>query len=365
MRDISQAVVYQEFICYYNERMNISLRNKVVSIISGLAVVATLAFGGVALAASTNTAPQGGFHGGMMRAGVRGQMPGVFGTVESVNGTTLTVTSKAGPNGAAATTYTVDASNATATKAGASLSVSAIEVGDTVMVQGTVSGTNVTATTIRDGVMVMGMGQGGQRPGVFGTVASVSGDGTSFTVTSKAGPNGGTATTYTVTVGSAAVTKNGTASSGSSIAVGDTVMVQGTVSGTNVTATAIRDGVMAPKAPVIQGNGEPVVGGSVTAISGSTLTVTNTSNVTYTVDATNAKIEKGNAVSSLSSVAVNDNVVVQGTVNGNSVTATSVIDQGSASASSGASGGHQGMGGGMGGFFGAIGGFFHNLFGFF
>ena len=42
------------------------------------------------------------------------------------------------------------------------------------------------------------------------------------------------------------VTKNNTASSVASIAVGDTVMVQGTVSGTNVTATTIRDGIGAP-----------------------------------------------------------------------------------------------------------------------
>ena len=121
-------------------------------------------------------------------------------------------------------------------------------------------------------------------------------------------------------------------------------MVQGTVSGTKVTATTIRDGVMpggmksgtgtgagkgAPQMPSgITGNGEPVVGGNITAINGSTLTITNKSNVTYTIDATNATIMKGNATSTLSNVAVGDSVVVQGTVNGTSVTASTVIDQG-------------------------------------
>ena len=92
------------------------------------------------------------------------------------------------------------------------------------------------------------------------------------------------------------------------------VMVQGTVSGSNVTATMIRDGVgmtgrggfsfpgratstATNATPPIQGNGEPVIGGSVTAINGSTLTVTNASNVTYTIDVSNAKIVKNGVTS--------------------------------------------------------------------
>jgi len=210
------------------------------------------------------------------------------------------------------------------------------------------------------------MGQrSGMKPGVVGTVASVSG--TTLTVTSKAGPSGTpAAATYTVDASNATVTKNGTTSSVSAIATGDTVMVQGTVSGTSVTATSIRDGVMQAPKPVITGNGEPVIGGAVTAISASTLTVTNKSNITYSVDATSATIQKGNAASTLSSVAVGDNVVVQGTVSGTSVTATSVIDQGAAGNGAGAPGNQPGgPKGPMGGFFGAIGGLFQHLFGFF
>ena len=99
---------------------------------------------------------------------------GVFGTVSAISGTTLTVTSNA-QNGGTATTYIVDASSATVTKAGATSTLSAIAVGDTVMIQGTVSGTSITATTINDGVMnrTSGMfgrqgGQGSQTP-QFGT----------------------------------------------------------------------------------------------------------------------------------------------------------------------------------------------------
>ena len=85
--------------------------------------------------------------------------PGVTGTVSAISGTTLTVTSKKMERGmnkagtstpAASVTYTVDASNATVTKNNTTSTLSAIAVGDTIMVQGTVSGTNVTATTIRD-----------------------------------------------------------------------------------------------------------------------------------------------------------------------------------------------------------------------
>ncbi|MDB5195461.1 MAG: hypothetical protein JWO84_645 [Parcubacteria group bacterium] len=48
-------------------------------------------------------------------------------------------------------TYTVDASSATVTKAGASASLASIAVGDKIFVKGTVAGTNVTATSISYG----------------------------------------------------------------------------------------------------------------------------------------------------------------------------------------------------------------------
>lgn len=109
----------------------------------------------------------------------------------------------------------------------------------------------------------------------------------------------------------------------------------------------------------------PGVFGAVSAVNGATLTITDKSNVTYTVDATSATIEKADAASTISNVAVGDNVIVQGTVNGTSITATSVIDSGAAlqpSATGTTTGAPRA---GRGGFMGMIGGFFQHMFGFF
>lgn len=206
------------------------------------------------------------------------------------------------------------------------------------------------------------------RNGVFGTVASVSGN--TLTVTAKGwskDKTSTTSTTYTVDATNAKVTKNGTASTVASIAVGDTVMIQGTVNGTTVAATTVRDGVM-PKpnesdkgqSPIIQGNGQPVIAGTINAINGNILTVGNPSKVTYTVDATNATVTKNNATSTLSSVVVGDNVVIQGAVNGTNVTASSIIDHAAKPTSTSASGTTKPHSG----FFGGIGNFFKHLFGF-
>src|SRR5262249_10880928 len=111
------------------------------------------------------------------------------------------------------------------------------------------------------------------------------------------------------------------------------------------------------------GNGEPVIGGSVTSISGDTLTVTTAQGgQTYTVDATNAIVEKNNATSSVSAIETGDKVVVQGSVNGTSVTASSVLDSGQMQAQVN---GNAKPDPRFGGFFGAIGGLFRRLFGFF
>ncbi len=251
-------------------------------------------------------------------------------------------------------------------------SAAAVTMLATLGLSGTAFAQTTTAAPSATGTHQGWGGVGGMRraPGVFGTVASVSGD--TITVTSKRfGPNSSSATptTYTVDATNATVTKNNAASSVSAIVVGDTVMVQGTVSGTSVAATKINDGVMTGMkgmgaGATITGNGEPVIGGGVTAVSGTTLTVTNKSNVTYSVDASSATVIKGNATSSVSAIAVGDNVVVQGTVNGTSVVASSVIDQGTIPASSNTStqGGARGF---MGGIVRGIGGFFQHLFGFF
>ena len=220
------------------------------------AVLGSLLIGSVAFAQTTTAAPAAGGWQGGARGHMMGRMLGVFGTVSAVNGTSLTITSKAGPNGTpAAATYTVDASSATVTKAAAASSVSAIAVGDTLMVQGTVTGTSVVAKTIRDGIPAMGMKgarpegqasstpliQGNGEPVIGGSVSAVSGN--TLTVTTA---QGGIA--YSVDVTSATVKKGNTTSSISAITVGDKVVVQGSVSGTAVTATSVIDQGAAPAA---------------------------------------------------------------------------------------------------------------------
>ena len=239
----------------------------------------------------------------------------------------------------------------------------------------------------------------GMAPGVFGTVSAlaVNGDVNTFVVTARTRPQMGQATTtdttsvaYTVDASNAKIYKGSATStvSVSGIAVGDTVMVQGTVSGTNIAATVIRDGAgkmmqgrpgsgggakpttTSAGQPEIMGNGEPVIGGSVAAIGDASLTVTNPSNVTYTVGVASTTIVKNGTNVAFSDIAVGDNVIVQGAVNGTSVTASSIIDQGTKGTGTSSSDvppqkSHgAGLGASVGGFFGAIGGFFQHLFGF-
>jgi hypothetical protein len=286
------------------------MNKKYILALAGAGLLASLTLALPAFAqtqVSANVGVNGG--GGMgMKGSFRGgpgpaRIPGVFGTVTAVNGTSLTVTSKAFgfqhgsstvPTTESPTIYTVDASNATVYKDNATSSLSNLAVNDTVMVQGTISGTNVAATVIRDGVV----------PGMAGGTGGMRGD------------------------------------------------FDHGASSTRMNASST---------PIITGNGEPVIAGSVSAISGSSLTVTNASNVTYTVDASNAKIIKDGTSTAFSNVATGDNIVVQGTVDGTSITASSVIDQGTGNNTSSTppAGGNRG-----GGFLGTIGSFFKHIFGF-
>lgn len=226
------------------------------------------------------------------------------------------------------------------------------------------------------------------RPAVVGKVTAISGN--TVTVSSLSwgrdddSKTAQSTTTYSVDASGATVSTNGKASSLSNITVGDLVMVEGTVTGTSVTATAIRDGMMfkgvgpkgprgpqdewmehssstrihASSTPPFAGNGEPVIGGTVSGVSGSTFTVTAKAGQTYSVDASSAKFTKpGVSGATIANVSNGDSVVVQGAVNGSSVTASTVIDQ-AVAASGGAHPPHRGV-------LGAIGGFFTRVFGFF
>ena len=228
------------------------------------------------------------------------------------------------------------------------------------------------------------------RPNIVGTVTAI--NGTTLTVTSNSrvgwawgkddedndnnkdedAPKATPAPiVYTVDASQATVVKAGVASTVSGITVGDIVKIQGTITGTNVLATTIHDGVNKEEkedkdkktkpTPLIQGNGQPIIAGTVTAINGTTLTITNKSNVTYTVDGSTAKVQNKGALSTISTVVVGDNVVVQGTINGTAVTAYSVIDQGATPSPSVKPNDEEKA---RGKFFGGIGRFFQLLFGF-
>ncbi|HVX91408.1 MAG TPA: DUF5666 domain-containing protein [Candidatus Paceibacterota bacterium] len=211
---------------------------KVVVPLAALALVISAGGGAVAIAkadtTNSSTSVSGAAHPPMER-------PTAIGKVTAVSGTTLTVEDMKG-----STTYTVDASGATVTKhnppatqggepTDTTVAVSTIQVGDVVAVHGTANGTQITATTIDVG-MFGRPGKGGMMPGVRGKVTAV--NGTTVTVT---GDNG---TTYTVDASGATASKMETISV-SDIQVGDSVGIDGTVSGTDVSAKRIMDGIPA------------------------------------------------------------------------------------------------------------------------
>lgn len=198
---------------------------------------------------------------------------------------------------------------------------------------------------------------------ITGKVTAVSGN--TITILNKQGDSD---KTLTVDAATAKILRGNREMTISNIAVGDPLVIQGTTNGTKVTATVIRDGKMdagknMPKnqAPdKIQGNGQPVVAGKITVISGSAITITNVSNVTYSVDAANTKILKGKDTVALSDLKVGDSVIVQGVINGTSVTASTIINQAKVAEVKERGAGSKWMMG----VFGKMGNFFSKMFGF-
>jgi hypothetical protein len=212
-------------------------------------------------------------------------------------------------------------------------------------------------------------------PGIFGVITAIDPTNKIITVKSgRAGVNNNTANqtnSYAVDVSTATITKDGQTASFTDLAIGEVVTIQGTMSDNNVKASAIsintkRGNISAKEigkqtqTTLIQGNGQPVVGGTVTSISSSTITITNASNVTYTIDASNAQVVKNHNTASISNIEVGDNIIVQGSVNGTSVIALSIIDQGAPK--TGVTTNNNGF---IVKVFHGLGNFFHKLFGFF
>lgn len=176
---------------------------------------------------------------------------GAYGLVTAISGDTITITTLAHGEDAIAETLTVNATGAVVDKNKVTTALSSVAVGDMIFVEGTVNGTSVTATKIHDGVMMKGwakthgadktdasanamaMLEGNGQPIVGGTVSAINGN--SITITNKSNAS------YTVDISNAKITKNGSASAASTISVGDTILVQGTINGTAVTAVNIVD----------------------------------------------------------------------------------------------------------------------------
>ena len=213
---------------------------------------------------------------------------------------------------------------------------------------------------------------GSPAPAVVGSITAINGTTLTLQAWGRGDRKDATSTTYTVDAANATVYDKGATSTLSSLATGDMIAVRGTMNGTTVTATVIRYGMNgalgrrgmgdASRTAPFTGNGQPIVGGTVASVNGTTFTIVNSGNATYTVNAANATVVDRGTTSTIASIVTGDNVLVQGTVNGTDIAATSVIVQGEP-ANATATPAHR-SGFDPFGFFKSIGGFFKHFFGF-
>lgn len=213
----------------------------------------------------------------------------VSGTVSAISGSSITLTAK---NGIA---YTVDASSAKLYRRfGAAMQISDMQNGDTLQIKGTVSGTSVAATEIRDQSLQA-------KNGVFtGKVTAVSGS--SFTL--QAGRGSQTVNTDSSTV----FKKNGQADSNGIVDVtaGASVVVSGVWDRTNSNVTAKSVNVVIRQLAIR-------VSGSVSSVSGQSLSMTDKTGTVYSVDASKARVTyKGGRKADAGIIQSGDSVAVTG-----------------------------------------------------
>src|ERR1051326_2442811 len=212
------------------------------------------------------------------------------GTVVSVSGNTVTITGKDN------VTYTVDATNAKLYRRfGATMLLANVQNGDTIQVFGSVNGTNIAATLIRDESLQTHNGS------FEGTVSAISGS--SFTLQSKKRGN------QTIHTDSATMFKLGNATGTiASLSVGEQVVVKGVWDRTNSNVTA--KVVSVPmKSFSFKGILESIVGSTLTVNS----TSTNASSTVFTVDDSHARVTYKNGHKADSTILqVNDQVQVVG-----------------------------------------------------
>ena len=232
--------------------------------------------------------------GGMGRGGPVGG-PGAFGsvTIKAISLPTITLATADG------WTRTIDTTGATVKRAGQTVDVSTLVVGDAITFsQARQSDGTYKITSIQ--VLL---------PQVNGTVKSVIGD--TVTLTQRDGTDKAfqvtTSTTYKLA---------GAASTSAALTVGAQVDAQGTVSGGTFTATLV--------------NIQPAMaGGTVTATSSSNQTIIvkarDGSSLTIKVDASTKYQVAGKTTASLSDIAVNAIVMAEGTKNADGTFSATVV----------------------------------------
>lgn len=151
----------------------------------------------------------------------------IAGTVSAINGSTLTL---AGRNG---TTYAITVASALISNHNETIALSEIQVGDMLVVKGTISGSTITASKIRDTsfarrafLSAIGAADAGVVTSINGSLFTLGSFGTSGTTTIATNAS----TTYKV---------NGVATTSSALAVGSRLIVFGTPDSTGITASLV------------------------------------------------------------------------------------------------------------------------------
>ncbi len=146
---------------------------------------------------------------------------------------------------------------------------------------------------------------------VGGTITAISGS--TITIGGEKGA------VYTVNAASAAISdSNGSTLPLSSLAIGHTIKVAGTLSGSVITASKITDKTV---------NAAAQVSGTVAGLSGATLTITGENGSVYSVNASGATINGSSDTAMLAKIQIGDRVEVKGTVTGTTVAATKITDK--------------------------------------
>lgn len=225
------------------------LKKSVLSL--ALMAILGLAIASPALADTNKGNGKGNDDRGKDTRSIRMMVPlGTVGTITSINGSVFTLLGRYGTT-TGTTTYSVNATNAIIVKNNATTTISALVVGDRADVVGAVTGTNIVATKVYVGMMkgwddkkgTTTPMQGNGMPVVAGKVTAVSGSTVTITNSSNVA--------YTIDAANAKVMIKNKTGTISDVQVGDTVMAQGTVNGTNVVATTLLDGSNK------NGNGKP------------------------------------------------------------------------------------------------------------